>query len=91
MEITESTSVPATSPTVIVAAYSDEELRVILSRPAEGPHEFPFDFEKLWSALGYSTKSNAVRVLEKYTEGLHFSLRPQSHLLIRVDQNPQAF
>lgn len=72
METTESTSEPATSSTTAVVSYSDEELRVVLSQPEEGPQAFPLVFDKLWPALGYSTKSNAVRILEKYTEGLHF-------------------
>jgi hypothetical protein len=65
MEITESASAPTTAP----VAYSDEELRAILSQPADGHQAFPFNFEKLWPALGYTRKDNAVCALKTHTEG----------------------
>jgi hypothetical protein len=65
------TEIVATASAPIVT-YSDEELRVIVRRPEPKEKEdtFVFDFDKLWPALGYATKGNAVRALDQSKQGL---------------------
>jgi len=56
-----------------ISTYSDAELKAIIVRaPVESGKDFPLDFNKVWPALGYTTKGNAVRALKRGTEGKYF-------------------
>jgi hypothetical protein len=52
--------------------YTDEDLKKIITRHVVATVEFPFDFDRLWTAFGYSTKGHAVRALKSGTEGIIF-------------------